>query len=195
MIWNLPNRITLSRLLLALALFVLLGLVQAGHAPRGWIGWTCFGLFVVAAATDWIDGWLARKLGMVSAFGRVMDPFVDKVVTGGSLVFLAALFPASIPAWIVVTILAREFFVHAIRGVFEARGVSFAAEMPGKIKMVMQCFAIGAMLLHMTIGEPLLREPRWLHWVVTASLWIALLSSVQSGWLYARKAWSVLASG
>jgi CDP-diacylglycerol--glycerol-3-phosphate 3-phosphatidyltransferase len=188
MIWNLPNRITLARLVLSAALFALLARVQAGAAARGALGWTAFAIFVLAAATDWVDGHLARRLGMVTPFGRVMDPFVDKVITGGTLVFLCALHPGAVPAWIVVVILAREFFVHTLRGYFEARGAGFAADQPGKIKMVLQCVAIAAVLLQMAVDSPDRGAPRWAHLIAQLSLWGALGMALLSAALYSLRA-------
>jgi CDP-diacylglycerol--glycerol-3-phosphate 3-phosphatidyltransferase len=190
-IFNLPNRITLARLLLSLGLFVILVSIQAGQVdPHGAWGWVAFFVFVSAAASDWVDGWLARKLGLVTVFGRIMDPFVDKVVVCGSFVLLAALHPGSVPPWMVVVIVGREFFVNSIRGFMESRGISFAAETPGKVKMVLQCLAIGGVLFHMAVGDPRRQHPEWLAWLVLVLMWAALLSTVHSGWFYARKAFA-----
>lgn len=187
-IWNLPNRITLGRLGLAVALFVVLALVKDARLPTpGLVGWLAFGLFVVAAATDWVDGYLARRLGLVTTFGRIMDPFVDKVVVCGTFVFLTVIDHEGLPAWIVVVILGREFFVNAIRGFMESRGVSFAAEMPGKIKMFLQCLALGALLLELAIGSA-----AWLGIVSTILVYAALVSTVHSGAYYAKKAFERL---
>jgi len=113
-----PNRITDLRFVGAFVLFALF--VSFGERPaaelRPRIGWA-FWLFVVVAATDFLDGWLARRDQHITAFGRIADPFVDKILIVGTLVFLAVL-PWSrphLPAWMVVVILAREFLVTAIR--------------------------------------------------------------------------------
>lgn len=192
-ILNLPNRITLSRLFLSLALFGILAAVQQGGivAPGGW-GWVAFLIFVVAAATDWVDGFVARRYGMVTVFGRIMDPFVDKVIVCGTFVSLSALHPAVVPPWMVVVIVGREFFVNSIRGFMESRGVSFAAEFPGKVKMFIQCLAASAVLLLMAIGDPDAFEPAWLGWLARVLMWATLASTVHSGWFYARKAFARL---
>lgn len=123
-VWNLPNKITLSRLALSAGLFTILALIDGGtFSGSGTWGWLAFSLFVVAAATDWVDGYVARKYQMVTAFGRIMDPFVDKVVVCGTFVFLTAIHPDLVPAWMVVVILAREFFVNAIRGFIDRKSV------------------------------------------------------------------------
>jgi CDP-diacylglycerol--glycerol-3-phosphate 3-phosphatidyltransferase len=111
---NLPNQITLGRLILAVVFFVLLAQFDIQH-PRIWLLDLCFALFIVAALTDWLDGYLARKHNQVTAFGRVLDPFVDKVLVCGTFVFLAG--PAFVndagrnvtyvAPWMVVLILGR----------------------------------------------------------------------------------------
>jgi CDP-diacylglycerol--glycerol-3-phosphate 3-phosphatidyltransferase len=145
--------ITGARFVLALVVFGLLTwLEKYGPAERHTLYWTAFVVFVVAAVTDAVDGAVARRTGM-SDFGRIADPFVDKVLVVGSLVFLAAI-PATqriIPAWAVVLIVAREFLVTGIRGFVESKGLQFPADKWGKAKMVLQCCAAGAGLLVLAI--------------------------------------------
>ena len=146
-----PNRITALRFLGALGLFAILALhgsdpVDAG-ADRS-LAQYAFWLFVITAASDVLDGWLARRGNQVTAFGRIADPFVDKVLVLGAMVFLAVM-PWSrswFPAWIVVVILAREFLVTGIRGYVESLGSQFPADWFGKVKMVTQCSAVGVVL-------------------------------------------------
>jgi CDP-diacylglycerol--glycerol-3-phosphate 3-phosphatidyltransferase len=187
---NWPNRITLSRLLCSVGLFTLLALMpHQDLAGSGTWGWVAFFLFVLTAATDWLDGWLARRLGEVTVFGRIMDPFVDKVVVCGSLILLMDRWPANeiLLPWMVVVVVAREFFVNAIRGFMESRGLSFAAAFAGKLKMTLQCIATGGLILMIATsgsGSP----PGWLRVLTVISLWAAVVSTVYSGWLYLRKA-------
>jgi CDP-diacylglycerol--glycerol-3-phosphate 3-phosphatidyltransferase len=202
-IWNLPNRITFGRLGLSVALFAILGAMQEDLVPwNGAWGWAAFLLFAIAAATDWLDGYLDRRYGLVTALGRIMDPFVDKVVVCGTFIFLCAptptLFPTTITwiaPWMVVVIVGREFLVSALRGFMESRGVNFQADMPGKVKMFLQCLAIGGVLLfrclpvtedHVTAG------PAWavdaLEFLIPTLLWLTLASTIYSGWYYIRKA-------
>jgi CDP-diacylglycerol--glycerol-3-phosphate 3-phosphatidyltransferase len=186
-----PNRITLLRLLGSAALFVLFALHGALPAReiRGEIQ-LMFWLFVVTAATDFLDGWLARRGNQVTAFGRIADPFCDKVLVVGTMVFLSVVpwGPAPLfPAWVVVIVLAREFLVTAVRGYSESVGVEFPADAFGKMKMTLQCLAIGVLLgmygfawaadhhdVLWTIGRVLVH----LTWIVTAL----------SGLNYVRKA-------
>lgn len=186
--FNLPNRITLARLLSSLALFGVLTFMDekelaGSHHRLSWVAW---GLFVLTAATDWLDGYLARKRGEVTTLGRIMDPFVDKVVICGTFIFLASMTPEIVSPWLVVVIVSREFFVNGIRGYMESRGIAFAARMAGKIKMTLQSLAAGGVLLLIAIGDVPAREPRWLHLLCTGLVWAALVSTLYSGWIYAR---------
>ena len=163
-------------------------------------------LFLVAAVTDWLDGWLARRNGWVTALGRVADPVVDKVLTLGSLIYLAAgtqyarpddLFTV-MPVWAVVILIAREFLVTALRGLVESRGMQFPADRYGKAKMVTQvvyiAIAIGAAgdipgKLHMPFLE-WTREPHFF----AAVFCLMILLAVASGLNYCVKGARMLAS-
>lgn len=193
---NLPNLITLARLVLTAGVFVCLefsapvqGADGVGRADVALV-WTAFVLFLVAAFTDFLDGHLARKWGMVTAFGRVADPFADKVLVAGSLITLLQ-FPAAcrvLTTWYVVVVVAREFLVTAIRGVVEASGRPFPADRLGKWKMVSQCWTIGA-LMTMVAGSAL-----WV-WAAQWGFWISLALTVGSGLNYVVKASDVLFRG
>src|SRR5262245_14867988 len=136
---NLPNIITLSRLVLAVFLFWLIDV--GGH----WLA-ACV-LFVVAAATDAIDGYIARRYGLVTKIGRIFDPFVDKVIIGGAFLFLAVKEGSGVNAWMVMAVIGREMFVTSLRSVLESEGKDFSATMSGKLKMVVQCAAVAGSLL------------------------------------------------
>ncbi len=147
-----PNRITALRFLGALALFAIFTVwcdrpAAELHEIKN-VMLIAFWLFVLTAATDFLDGWLARRGNLITAFGRIADPFVDKVLILGSMIYLAVL-PWSrqyFPAWMVVVILAREFLVTGIRGYVESLGGEFPADWFGKVKMVSQCVAVAAVL-------------------------------------------------
>lgn len=156
---NLPNQITLARLALIVVFFALLTMYQAGaDANRHWLLSVCFWIFLVCALGDVLDGYLARALGQVTAFGRVLDPVVDKVMVCGAFVYFAGsgfVAPGSgtnvtgVAPWMVVVVLAREFLVSAIRALSESSGASFAATWPGKLKMFVQsatvCIVLGVL--------------------------------------------------
>ena len=126
-------------------------LVRAMAADgAGALGFFALSLFVLVAASDWLDGYLARKYGQVTTIGRILDPFVDKVAVCGTYVMLLRVAPVAplIESWTVVVIVAREFFVNDSRGWFESKGISFGAEAPGKIKMLLQCVSVSLLLAH-----------------------------------------------
>lgn len=144
-----PNRITALRFIGSFALFAVLGvygyaetLAEANQQVA--VYQTAFWLFILACASDMLDGYLARRDNQITAFGRVADSFCDKVLVMGTMVFLAVL-PWSqhwFPAWIVVVILAREFLVTGLRGYVESiPGAQLPADWFGKAKMTLQCFA------------------------------------------------------
>jgi CDP-diacylglycerol--glycerol-3-phosphate 3-phosphatidyltransferase len=146
--WNLPNQITISRIVLAFVLFIILSLELAGASPigdRARTLWVATILFVVCVSTDWLDGMLARKLDLVTAFGRIVDPFADKLLVLGTLIFLIPL-TDSMPPWFVVVLLAREFLVSGLRSYLESRGIPFGARWGGKIKMILQSILIPVLL-------------------------------------------------
>jgi len=139
---NAPNIITLSRLALAIVLFVLIDI-------DGW--WrTATVVFAVAATTDFLDGYIARKYGLVTVLGRILDPFVDKIIICGAFVFLQKHPASGVTAWITFIILAREMFITSLRTFLEQRGRDFSAKWSGKLKMVLQCIAVPACLLSLS---------------------------------------------
>jgi CDP-diacylglycerol--glycerol-3-phosphate 3-phosphatidyltransferase len=180
-----PNRITALRFLGSLGVFAILAAEGNRSAielvgDRGWI-LAAFWAFVVVAVTDVLDGWLARRGNHVTAFGRIADPFVDKVLVMGTMVFLAVM-PWSrpwFPAWIVVVVLAREFLVTAVRGYVESLGAELPEDWFGKVKMFAQCFAVGIVLgIHAFDFSAGFRA----FWgtVGTVFVWLTLLTSIGS---------------
>ncbi len=151
---NLPNRITLARLLLAIVFFVLLS-QYSQRSPKPRMLDLAAGIFIVAAATDILDGYLARKRGQVTALGRVLDPLVDKVLVCGAFILFAGRGfvdadghnVTEVSAWMVVVIVGRELLVTGLRGFNESRGKPFGASVHGKIKMWMQSIAVPVILL------------------------------------------------
>lgn len=192
-----PNRITMLRFLGAAGLFVLLALegdVEPADVPahRGMFQ-VAFWLFLATSLSDILDGWLARRGNQVTAFGRIADPFVDKVLVMGLMVFLIVL-PWSreyFPAWIVVAILAREFLVTAIRGYVERLGREFPADGFGKAKMLLQCIAIGIVMGMAAFDFPdgfvRLLEP-----AAHLCVWATLVATLGSGLSYVAKTARIL---
>jgi CDP-diacylglycerol---glycerol-3-phosphate 3-phosphatidyltransferase len=151
---NLPNQITITRLLLAIVFFICMAQFDA-RAPKLWLLDVAFVVFVVAGLSDILDGYLARKWHQVTSFGRVIDPFVDKILVIGAYIFMASevfvdqngVKISDVSAWMVVVILGRELLVTSLRGVSEAGGKSFGANVYGKAKMALQSITIGWVLV------------------------------------------------
>jgi CDP-diacylglycerol--glycerol-3-phosphate 3-phosphatidyltransferase len=195
-----PNRITALRFLGAVALFVIFAAfgdrpAERVHEIRGVLQ-LAFWLFTLTAATDFLDGYLARKGKTVTAFGRIADPIVDKVLILGSMIYLTVL-PWSqpwLPTWMVVVVLARELLVTTIRGYVESIGVAFPADTFGKVKMVVQCIAVGAVLA--------MRAYDWnedwyeiFSWTAHVLIWATVIATVGSGLNYAWKTRGLLLQG
>ena len=185
---NLPNMITLGRLAIAMLLFVMLTLEISGWG----IGDRHLALnlaavaFILCVATDFIDGYIARRLKMVTAFGRLADTFVDKVVICGTLIYLVHLTPDLIRPWFVVIIVAREFLVSGLRSYMESQGIEFGARAGGKVKMVLQSMLIPAAMLVQANGESGIYP--WmlgsLDVVLAILFWGTLISTVWSAFDY-----------
>ena len=188
-----PNRITAIRFVGSLVLFALFATADAGMADKSWFYVVSFWLFVTIAATDFLDGWLARRGNVVTAFGRIADPFVDKVLVLGSMIFLAVMEWSRdwFPAWAVVVVLAREFLVTGMRGYVESLGKEFPADWTGKIKMVVQCLAIGSAIGYYAFPwSDGLREA--VDWLTYASVWATVATSVLSGLGYVVRIRAIL---
>lgn len=172
-VWSLPNQVTAARVALTIVLFVCMVFGRFDAA---------FVLFVLAASTDWLDGYFARRFGLVTQLGRILDPFADKLIICGTLIFLAAIPGSRIHAWMAVLVMARELLVTALRSFLEKQGRDFSAEMSGKLKMVFQCFAAGASLFYLAWDSP------WLTLPLDVCIWIALVLTVYSGVTYVQRA-------
>jgi len=144
---NLPNLLTTARLGLAIILFVCI-------AQAWWLAGVA--LFALAAVTDWLDGYLARKQGLTSAFGRNFDPLVDKVLVCGAFIFLLPVPGTGLAPWMVTVVVGRELVITGLRSFLENQATTFGADLFGKLKMVLQCAA----LLTMLALQELLRQDR-----------------------------------
>jgi CDP-diacylglycerol--glycerol-3-phosphate 3-phosphatidyltransferase len=185
-IFNVPNKISAARLVLAFIFFALV----PWHFY--WIGLT---VFVIAAGTDWVDGWYARKYDLVTKLGRVLDPFCDKILICGAYILLAVemkgLFPwyAQIAGWMAVVVVGRELLVTVLRSMIEGSGGDFSAKMAGKLKMVFQCAAVVACLVGLALkASPTDPTPTWLHGTIVVTVWLSVLSTIHSGLLYVQAA-------
>lgn len=178
-----PNQLTALRLLLAVVLFVLLAF------QRYSVGLV---LFLMAAATDWLDGYWARKYGQVTVLGRILDPFVDKVVVCGTFIFLVAEPLSGVAAWMATLIVGRELLITALRSFLEQSGSDFSASMSGKLKMLAQCIAAILCLYCLSQTNP--SESGWLIPARDATIWIAIILTIYSGIGYIVTAITLLRS-
>ena len=176
---NVPNKITISRILL-IPIFMIVLLV-----PFSWGDLTILGaempvthfvgalIFIIASTTDWVDGHYARKYNMVTNLGKFLDPLADKLLVSAALIVLVEMQMA--PSWIVIVIISREFAVTGLRLVLAGAGEVVAANMLGKIKTWTQIIAISALLLHnilfVMLGIPF----------DMIMLWVALFFTIWSG--------------
>jgi CDP-diacylglycerol---glycerol-3-phosphate 3-phosphatidyltransferase len=179
-LFNVPNQLTTARLVLSIALFVLIELGTRLTAPGYYL--SAMVLFIIAAGTDFLDGYWARKYGQVTTLGRILDPFVDKVIICGTFIFLAALPLSGLAAWMAVVVVARELLVTALRSFLEGEGVDFSAAMSGKLKMVAQCLAAGWSLFRLSYGDA--TPPQWVSSGLEVVVWMAVLLTIYSGVAY-----------
>ncbi|MFO0851955.1 MAG: CDP-alcohol phosphatidyltransferase family protein [Gemmataceae bacterium] len=182
---SVPNLLSLSRLPLTVGLC---GCISA-HA---WV--LGLAVFAVAAVTDWLDGWWARRFGRVSVVGRSLDPLTDKVLLGGAFIFLIPVTQAGITPWVVAVVIGRELLVTGLRGMVEATGAKFGADWFGKLKTVLQCATVAAVLGVEAVradGRAADALPA-LEWGRDGLVWVMLGATVGSGVQYVVKAARVL---
>lgn len=182
---NLPNQITIARLFLAVVFCALLVGYDCRRAEAmRWVPNVAFVLFVVGAASDFLDGYLARKRNQETNLGRVLDPFVDKIlVVGGFVLFLGTGFVdtdgrniTGVAAWMVVVIVSRELLVSGLRGFSEASGQAYGANVWGKVKMWVQSITVGWIIA--SLGA--LRDVNWVMMLRPVMIWIAVGVTVMS---------------
>lgn len=173
---HIPNLVTLARALLAVPYFVVLAFPGSPRAMKAAVA-----LFIVSMAGDVLDGWLARRWNAESVLGRVMDPFIDKVVICGSLVYCINVPPGFVAPWMVVLILVREMGITSLRGYVESLGHNFKASVWGKLKTFTQCVAIVSVLV---VGA-MQREPAaWELVFARAAVWAMVAVVAVSGLTY-----------
>lgn len=182
---NLPNKITISRIFLIPVFLVVM------LAPFDWGMVSILGatmpvthlvgalIFIFASVTDWVDGYYARKLNLVTNLGKFLDPLADKLLVASALIVLVELQLA--PSWIVIIIIFREFAVTGLRAILAEGGEVVAANMLGKIKTWAQIVAISALLLHNILFE-MISVP-----FDMIALWVAMFFTLWSGWDYFNK--------
>lgn len=140
-IWNVPNSLTAARFVLSMVVFVLIAF--------GWF-WSALICFTIAAGTDWIDGYWARRYGQVTKLGRIFDPFVDKIIICGTFIALVGIPDSGVAPWMAIVVMGRELLVTSLRGLIEGAGGDFSASQLGKWKMLLQCLAVIVVLWTLT---------------------------------------------
>lgn len=181
---NLPNKLTVGRL------FVTLIFVAAMALPSPYAHTLSLALFVVASVTDYLDGEIARRCNLITNFGKLMDPLVDKILIAAAFVMLSA--KGVFPAWAVVIILAREFLVTGLRLLATAQGAILAADALGKWKTTFQIITAIYLLLYLASAElpfrwlrPLFELPFFGPYRLGLILvFVTLAVTIISGWNY-----------
>ena len=187
-LWNVPNLLSLSRIPLTVVLCWAI-------VAEWWLA--ALVTFAVAALTDWLDGWWARKFNQLSAVGRALDPLTDKVLIASAFIFLIRVDDAGVHPWMVAVVVVREVLITGLRGMVEATGRKFGADWFGKLKTVLQCAVLIGVLLLKT-----LRANDWLTAALPALdvvqlvlLWGMLVATVGSAVQYGVRAAKLLGAG
>jgi CDP-diacylglycerol--glycerol-3-phosphate 3-phosphatidyltransferase len=193
MLKMIPNILTFGRLVLTvLFLIMLLYIPQAKDKTLTYDA--ALTIFIIAAITDILDGPVARKLNVATKLGRMLDPLADKILVCGAFISFAfirepSLFNVpepyiSIIRWgIVAVLIGRESYVTIIRHIAEAKGIDFRAVASGKIKMLLQSFAVGTVL----VKSAHVPDANWANWFTTVTFLIMLIATIASGFAASRR--------
>ncbi len=179
-IFNVPNLLSLSRIL-SVPVFIILML-----EPNPFRALLAGIVFSLASATDWLDGYLARKWGQVTKIGKLLDPIADKILIMSALVILVELRSEVVHAWIAIVIIGREFAVTGLRAMAASEGIVIPAENVGKYKVGAQITAVLSLLLDYYLDKG------WLTDIGRIALWAAMILAVYSAVQYFRKYWNQL---
>ena len=176
-ILNLPNILTMTRIA---AIPLMAVLLLSPSQPAGL--WATI-VFSLASITDWLDGYLARRMGIVTIFGKFLDPIADKLIVMAALIMILPF--GRVPAWMVLVILGREIIITGLRGIASSEGIVIQASNLGKFKTIFQLVAIIGLLLHYDYNWLFGLEHQLVHVnmhnVGMFFLWIATLLTVWSG--------------
>lgn len=181
-IFNVPNLLSISRIL-AVPVFIVLML-----DPSPLRALAAGVVFSIASATDWLDGYLARKWGQVTKMGKMLDPIADKILIMAALVVLVEIKPDVVHSWIAILIIGREFAVTGLRAIAASDGVIIPAETVGKYKVGAQITAVLSLLLYQYFDKA------WMIDLGRIALWAAMILAVYSAAQYFRTYWNKLNS-
>ena len=187
-IWNVPNLLTLSRLPLSALLFVCISL-------EAWFA--ALLIFIIASITDVLDGWYARKYQQFTAFGRVFDPLIDKIMVGGAFIYLIPVPAAGLLPWMVTVVIGRELLITGVRGYVESLGKKFGADWFGKLKMILQCVVLIAIFSILWIKQFTWITPfaEYLDILQMGLIYLMLAATIGSGVQYCLRAGKLLRGG
>lgn len=150
---NLPNKLTMLRIILVPVFVIAMVLYQRGHILKlnlDFVKYVALGIYLIASFTDMLDGQIARKRGLVTKFGKIMDPLADKLLVSAGFIMLTGV--GIIPAWITFIIIFRDFAVSAIRMFGADKGEAIAAVWSGKVKTVFQMIGISLAIIDMPVA-------------------------------------------
>ena len=179
-IFNVPNLLSLSRILSVPVFIVLMLDPSPVRALAAGV------VFSLASATDWLDGYLARKWGQVTKMGKLLDPIADKILIMSALVILVELRPEIVHSWMAILIIGREFAVTGLRAIASSDGIIIPAETVGKYKVGAQITAVLSLLLDFAFTRD------WMKYLGKYALWVAMILSVYSALQYFRTYWKKL---
>ena len=179
-LFNVPNLLSLSRIL-SVPVFIILMLEPS--PVRALVAGIVFSL---AAATDWLDGYLARKWGQVTRIGKLLDPIADKILIMSALVILVELRSDVVRAWIAIVIIGREFAVTGLRAMAASEGMIIPSETVGKYKVGAQIAAVLLLLLDYYLDKG------WMTDLGRIALWVAMILALYSAVRYFMAYWSKL---
>ena len=187
---NLPNSITLSRIF---SIPLLIWILTTGRFSSldGTKELLASAVFIAAAITDGIDGYLARKRGQITTMGMLLDPLADKLLIAAAFIVLVQFNPSLVPAWIAVVIIGREFLVSGLRSIAASEGFTIEASDLGKFKMVVQIVSVVAVILdHRWKEWPIGPYIFSVHWVAFLAIWFMVVLSLVSAFDYFKAFWS-----
>lgn len=202
---NLPNQLTIARLVMAFAFVALMSFPMLGTY------FLAYAVFTAAAISDYYDGKIARQRNLVTNFGKLLDPVADKVLISGALIMLLHVPGLSIPAWTVVAIIAREFLVTGARSLAASEGIVIPANLWGKTKAVIQMVYVFVFLMLVIVGDVLdmlsrkVSDPAWTSFLdyyhrgvswgsFLAAIFVALFT-IYAGLQFMRGNWRAMGLG
>jgi len=188
---NLPNSITLIRIA-SIPLLIWILSSSRFSSVNGEKELIASIVFIAAAITDGIDGYLARKRNQITTMGILLDPIADKLLIAAAFVVLVQLNPSLVPAWVAIVVIAREFLVSGLRSIAAAEGFTIEASNLGKFKMLVQIVSVVAVILdHRWKEWPVYRYYVFpIHWIAYVSIWFMVCVSLVSAIDYFVAFWS-----